>query len=393
MRITFLLGTRALGVALVVLLLSACATQLSIKPPKISSLSPLQTPGGELGAVAAASSVETPDLLGLSPEMRAFVDTYVNQRTQFQRLQTLHSSLRSQAFVGMKYDPEAGGTAAEAFDRGSANCLAYAHLFVSMARYAGLNARYLFFNLRPQWARHGDRVALRQHVNVLVELRKGAQYVVDIDPLQRDHIASARRLDDDEAFALYHGNLAMEALLNGEQEQAFSQAVRAIDLGAETDFLWVNLGAIYRRGGQDDAAEQSYLTALQLNPDSGSAMNNLSVLYLAQGDPLRSEQWQSKIAQHRQRNPYYHAYLGGQALEAGDPNQAIEHYRDAIALQDSDADFYYQLARVYFTLHQRPESIRYVEEAIARSRLVGEREEYQDFLRQLTEPALAQVQH
>jgi tetratricopeptide (TPR) repeat protein len=135
----------------------------------------------------------------------------------------------------------------------------------------------------------------------------------------------------------------------------------------------------------------SYLTALQLNSNSRSAMNNLAVLYRSMGDTQRSQYWRERVAAHRQRNPYYHVYLGELAEAEGNPDQAIAHYRQAIALKDSDAEFYYRLAKLYFSLHQRPESTRYVREAIERSRLVGEREEYQNFLRQLSEPSMAQL--
>jgi tetratricopeptide (TPR) repeat protein len=383
-------GAQRLLAGLMVLLLTACA-QHSQRSAEFSSLPPLQLPDKQWSAADAAASVTTPDLLGLSPAMREFGDRYVNRGHQFRRLQILHSSLRSPAFVDIRYDPVADGTAAEAFARGSANCLTYAHLFVSLARYAGLDARYLAFKLRPQWARHGQRVALSQHVNVLVKLRNGAKYVVDIDPINRGSIASAAVLDDEEAFALYHGNLAMDALLSERQTMAFAEAVRAVELSTNTDYLWVNLGAIYRQNGQNDAAEKSYLTALHLNPNSRSAMNNLAVLYESLGDVERSLQWRERVAAYRQRNPYYHIYLGELAEAEGNPDQAIAHYRQAIALKDSDAEFYYRLAKLYFSLHQRPESIRYVREAIERSRLVGEREEYQNFLRQLSEPSMAQL--
>ena len=384
-------GAQRLVAGLMVLLLAACTLQ-SERSAEFSSLPALQLPDGQWSAADAAASVQRPDLLGLSPAMREFGDRYVNRGSQLQRLQILHSSLRSSALVDIDYDPAADGTAAEAFDRGSANCLTYAHLFVSLARYAGLNAHYMAYKLRPQWSRHGERIALRQHVNVLVKLRTGQQFVVDIDPISRDRIASSGVLDDEEAFALYHGNLAMAALLADRQSLAFAEAVRAVELSTDTDYLWVNLGAIYRQSGQNDAAEQSYLTALHLNPDSRSAMNNLAVLYSSLGDPQRAQQWQTRVAEHRQHNPYYYAYLGELAQQAGDTDQAIEYYREAIALKDSDAEFYYRLAKLYFSLQQRPESIRYVREAIERSRLVGERERYQNFLRQLSEPSLAQLQ-
>lgn len=165
-------ASRFLSVGLVGLLLTACASQRP-QAPAISSFPALQTSTGEVSVPTALASASTPDLLGLSAQMRDFADRYVNFGSQRQRLLTLHSSLLSPGLVDIRYDPAADGTAAEAFARSTANCLSYAHLFVAMARYVGLDARYLDVSLRPEWARHGDRVALQQHINVVVKLRSG----------------------------------------------------------------------------------------------------------------------------------------------------------------------------------------------------------------------------
>jgi len=378
------------GAAIACLLLTACALH-SPRAPGVSSLDPLLSPAGELAGQAAAASVETPDLLGLSDEMRDFARRYLSHGSQRQRLLTLHRSLRSPALVDIRYDPGADGTAAQAFARGSANCLTYAHVFIAMARHIGLEARYLSVTLRPEWARHGDRVARRQHVNVVVSLRNGEQFVVDIDPIARDKIATADVLGDKQAFALYHSNLAMEALLDGQTANAFAHAARSIELASQMEALWVNLGAIYRLGGQPESARRSYEVALLLNPESGSAMNNLAVLYQAAGNLVASREWQSRAEAYRLRNPYYHINLGEQAESAGDIEAAIEHYKTAVSLKRWDAEFYFRLARVYHALQQQAESVRYARLAIEHSRLVGEREQYESFLRQISTPTLAQA--
>jgi Flp pilus assembly protein TadD len=362
-------------------LLAAC-TNLGARGPGIDELPPLQLPGAPLPPSEAMARTTTPPLLELNDEMREVVNRYVsgNQR---QRLRALHQSLQSPGMVGISYDPAADGTAAEVFDNGAANCLSYAHLFVAMARYAGLDARYLSVSLRPEWTRHGNQLALRKHVNITVRLRNGEEYVVDIDPVARSRVASADVLSDREAQALYHGNIAMDALLEGDLAGAFAEGVRAVDLGPGIDYLWVNLGAIYRQAGQDDAAESMYLTALEINPDSRSAMNNLAVLYHARGELAQSRYWETLIEERQQVNPFYHYSLGEIAESEGDLEAALSHYLDAIALKESEAEFYYRVARLYLRQDQREDSRRYVMMAIERASLVTEREEYSDFLREL----------
>lgn len=374
------------------LCLVACA-HYSSSTPNVAELPPLQLPDRTVTPEAAGAEVETPELLALTGDMRDFVDRYAGHGNQRQRLLTLHQSLRSPALLDIRYDAAADGTAAEAFDAGVANCLSYAHMFVALARYAGLKASYQSLALRPEWSRHGEQVALRRHVNVRVDLRNGEQYMVDIDPVSRDRIASAELLSEQEAAALFHANRAMDALLSKRPAAAYAQAVRALELAPGIDYLWVNLGAIYRQAGQSDAAEMAYKTALAVNPESPSAMNNLAVLYNLRGNLEESRLWEDRVRRHRERNPYHHYSQGEAAESAGDLDRALEHYRDAIRLKANDAEFYYRVARVYHARHQHEETVRYLEEAIKRSRLVGEREEYRAFLQKITDNDLARVEH
>ncbi len=375
---------------LVVVLLSACAHQGPGALP-VADIPPIVIDDGQLAPQTALATTDTPPLLELDAEMRAFVDRYVkgNQR---QRLQTLHRSLRSSAFVGIDYDPSADGTAAEVYHSGVANCLSYAHLFVAMARYAGLDARYLSVSLRPEWSRRGDQVALRKHVNVVVQLRNGEEYVVDIDPVPRERVASARVLRDKEAFALYHGNRAMQALFLQDRAGAYAEAVRALSLGGRIDYLWVNLGAIFRGAGQDEAAEAMYRRALALNPDSSTAMNNLAILYESRGQLEESRRWEERVRKHRKSNPFYHYYLGELAEAEGDSERALSHYLDAIDLQSTEAEFYFRVARLYRSMQRPLESRSYAEQAVLHSRLAGERKQYQLFLEQLTREGVVTAQ-
>jgi Flp pilus assembly protein TadD len=370
-------------------LLAGCAGS-PLFYPDVHGLEPLDTGTHRLTPTDALSMTTTPDLLALDQDMRDFARRYVHSiGTERQQLKTLQRSLLSPAMRGVEYAADADGTAAEVFRDRRANCLSYAHLFVAMARHVGLNASYHAMEMRPDWARHGERVARRQHVNVLVELRSGEQYLVDIDPVARTAVAGTRRISDAQAFALYHNNLAMEALLEDDTTVAYAEAVRALDLSGRTEYLWVNLGAIYRRAQQSAAAEESYVTALRLKPESSSAMNNLAVLYQADGRTEEARYWEEQVASYRRRNPYYHSFLGLEAARDGDYEGATRHYLEAISLKDEDADFYYQLGRLYYQLQQPDNSIRYLEKAIERARLRADRDTYRAFLAQVTEQRLA----
>lgn len=377
-RLNLKRGLYRAAVGFVVLCLSACVSPGGHRG-SVMEIPPLQIDGEYEFATATPSSPD--QLLALTDEMKAFSERYVSSgRSQRQRLNSLHASLRSDAMLGIEYEPGADGTAAEAFHSGLANCLSYAHLFVAMARYNGLDARYQSLSLRPQWTRHGDRISVRRHVNVVVRLRGGEEFMVDIDPVQRSRVTRADTLSDGDAAALYDNNMAMDSLFRDDLNAAYSSAVVAVRQSPQIDYLWVNLGAIFSRSGQLGAAEQAYMQALELNPESDSAMNNLVILYAEMGDQLRAEQWAQKIERYRQINPYYHALLGEQAVAEGDLPAALEHYQAAVRLKDADAELYFQLGKLYVDLNQLTEGVRYLRLAVEHSTLISERKSYQSFL-------------
>ncbi len=370
-------------------LLQACSANLGPRPD-LGSISPLyQHPGGP-NAELAARAVPSPDLLAMSPEMKEFVDRYVRSAPTYrQRLRMLHSSLRANGMLDIDYDPAADGTAREVFESGTANCLSYAHLFVAMARYAGLNANYHMLKLRPEWSRHGDHIALRQHVNVLVKLGPNQKYMVDIDPVRRSAIADSGIIDDVVARGLHYNNLAMTQLFKENLAPAYLNSVRALELSPGTDFLWINLGAIYSRAGNDGASEQAYRSALTLNPASPSAMNNLMVLHERRGETELADHWESQITHHRKRNPYYHAYLGELAQEKGEFQQARRHFQAAIKRKQDDAELYFLLGKVYLDLDLLEQAIESLQLAVDTARLVSRRTAYQALLDQLIGQSVA----
>jgi Flp pilus assembly protein TadD len=383
------------GLGLVVAGFLFCATLLAcsttgLSTAALSDLAPLQVEGGMLPVEAVAELAPTPDLLAVDEEMREFVALYAgDEGSHRRRLMMLHRAIRGGGTLNLQYDPFAEGTAREVFHGGAANCLSYANLFVAMAREAGLDARYQWLEVRPQWTRMGERIALRLHVNVVVHLPRGGQYMVDIDPLPSRDITGSQEISDRDAQALYHNNIAMNALAQEDTEQAWIHAVRALQLSPATPHLWVNLGAIYRLAGQHREAERSYLYALQLDPWGRSAMTNLEVLYRLEGREAERSHWAQRVERYRETNPYYHAWLGDQAGESHDWRRALEHYEEALDLSPQDARLLYAAGLIHYQLDNFKAAERYIERAIDSATLRSEIETYRAQLEEVKRSQVA----
>ncbi|MDG1945665.1 MAG: tetratricopeptide repeat protein [Halioglobus sp.] len=356
----------------------------------VSHLPPLPL-GDQLVAVADVQArVPTPDLLALNEDMREFVQRYTEGvGRDRERLMMLHRAIRGPATLGIQYDSQAQGTAQDVFYRGSANCLSYAALFIALAREADLNANYQWLEVRPQWTQEGERVMVRRHVNVVVQLPRMERYMVDIDPQPSRDIAGSVQMSDADAQAVHHSNIAMEALASGDTEQAWLQGVRALQLSPGLAHLWVNLGVVYRSNGQHDEAERSYLYALQLDSKERSAMNNLVVLYAMQGREDEHNYWERRVAKYRDANPYYHAWLGDRAAKDEDWKTAASFYEKAVALSPQESQLLSALAESHAQLDEPETALVYLQRAIEFATLQSERFGYQQQLDAMQRERLA----
>jgi len=368
------------GILAGLLLLTACAAH-PVAHRSLADLPPLQIGPAGVAAVDIASDVPVPDLLAVDGSMRDFVERYAGgARTQRQRLLSLHQALIGSGALGLQYDPFGEGSASEVFHRGTANCLGYANLFVALAREAGLDAHYQWLDVRPQWTRLGERAVLGLHVNVLVTLRSGEKFMVDIDPPPAREVTGTTAIRDAGAQALYLGNLAVDALGEGDLPRAFSHTVRALQIAPRMPHLWINLGAIYRQAGQHREAENAYLYALQLDPSAHSAMTNLVLLYQLEDRPQAAAVWEQRVAAYREANPYYHAWLGDEAQAAGDARRALRHYDRAVELAPRDSQLRFARGRIHYDLGQLEAAEADMEQAIEGARLRSDVESYRQVL-------------
>ncbi|WP_202962388.1 transglutaminase domain-containing protein [Congregibacter litoralis] len=375
--------------SLLLMLLAGCTTapQWAFD---LRDVPPLKLDGQLYSYDPDSPDLKDPGILQVTPEMREFVEAYTgDSNNSHNKLMSLHRAIKGQGALAMHYDPFADGTAAQAFARGSANCLSYAHMFTALAREAGLNARYQWIEVRPEWHRMGERVAVRLHVNVQVKMRDSTEYMVDIDPLNRNEVAGARLMSDREGFALYYNNLAMNALADDRPVFAWKQLVRGLHQAPGLSQLWVNLGAIYRYAGQYPEAEQAYFHALEIDDSDRSAMNNLVVLYELQGRSNEQHYWEDRLERYRNLNPYYHASLGDVAMEEEDWETAYDHYAEAAKMQPDDGLLIYSKGLAAHQLGKIDEAEHLISRAIEKAAFQVEKQRYRVQLKIIREEQAA----
>ncbi|MDA8752835.1 tetratricopeptide repeat protein, partial [Halieaceae bacterium] len=217
------------------------------------------------------------------------------------------------------------------------------------------------------------------------------RFMVDIDPLPSRDVADTRLISDRDAEALYHNNIAMEAFAEEDLETAWVQMVKALQLSPNMQQLWVNIGAIYRRSGQLEAAERSNFQALVYDRNDRSAMNNLVILYEEMGREAEKAYWVERVERYRDANPYYHAWLGDKAAEEGDWASAREHYDEALERKPGDSRLLYAGGLIRYQLDDLGGATAFITEAMEAATLRGDVETYRVQLEAVRRAQLAET--
>jgi len=322
------------------------------------------------------------DLLEITPRMQRFLDQYVTgYESSDMRRELLTLALMDTSMLGFHYDARRTFTARQAFETRSGNCIAFASLFVALAREAGLNARFHEVLIPPEWSREDETLIVTRHINVAVSSPQG-YYQVDISKEDLRRVMRKRILGDREALALYYNNLAMEALFDSDLATAHAYLVKAIETAPRLADAWSNLGVVLSRNGQRDDAETAYLTALGIDGSERSAMVNLYGLYMAQERHQEAEALRRQVERYRRENPYYLLALSDRALEERKFEESISLLSRAIEKKEDEHLLHFAMARTQYLSGREDEA----ESSLLRARELAPeylRENYSRPLREL----------
>nr|WP_010133684.1 transglutaminase domain-containing protein [Microbulbifer agarilyticus] len=225
-----------------------------------------------------------PELLAVSAEMKAFVDSIDPSLSPNQRMRRILRTLRQQRFY-MDYDLDTTATAAEAFSQRRGNCISFAAMIVALAREVGVPAHFNQVHApKERRATRSDsgRVLVENILHINAEISYGwSTRIVEMNFEPRSHYRHAE-LSDEEVQVLYLNNLALGAARDGDFSTAIGIAREALTLSPESSVVWNTLGYLYRRQGSLELAELSYTRAIALDDTNISAKRNLQRVYQLQ---------------------------------------------------------------------------------------------------------------
>jgi len=287
------------------------------------------------------------DILEMTPEMKAFLDSYVDDTfNRYARMKRLLYAVMGEGKFELVYDDKTH-TAPETFQHQGGNCLSFTNMFVAMARYLGIHASFQEVDIPPDWSQAGQSFLFSQHVNVHVDLGADTIRIIDFNIYNFNHSYERRVISDQRARAHYFSNIGVEQMLDGESAVAYANFRQALIEDSTFSPAWINLGILHRREGYLDFAETSYLQALEVDNYNLIALSNLASLYEQEGMTERAESYRSMVRSHRMNNPYYRYQLAQAAVIDGDYQDAINHLKFAIRKREGEDRFYFLMSLSY----------------------------------------------
>jgi tetratricopeptide (TPR) repeat protein len=298
------------------------------------------------------------DIFALSPEMRAFVhdnpDFRLLVRRQGER-QALIDALYAKPLLQLDYDSATTRNAAEAFAARSGNCLSLVIMTAALAKELQLPVRFQTIYTEDFWSRSGNLYFVAGHVNLTLGMplrsATNAFTIVEPDMLMIDFVRPEalrghRRIEVDEStiIAMYYNNRAAEMLEEGDVDSAYWWARAAVL--QQSHFLagFNTLAVVYRRHGDDPAAEAALREVLRLEPDNIQALSNLVLVMRDLHRNAEADQLQAKVTELQPYPPFKYFDLGVEAMKEGKFAKARDLFKKEVARSAFYHEFHFWLA-------------------------------------------------
>lgn len=315
--------------------------------------------------------------LVITDEMRAFVEPDIakvkNERAR------VHALIRKLAVEGYYSDTYVDGltqSAAATFTSKKGNCLSYTHMFIALARAAGLDARYELVNAPPTYIANEGVLVHLVHIRlrVLLPSRLYRERYVSID-FNRHSVKEfqGRVVSDQFARSLHYANDAVEYWRSGDNNLAFAYIGHAIKLAPKHPDHWVNLATFYKRLGLSEEALQINRYALSL--DKSHVVALAGILEHAQGAEF--VRLKTKVERRRAKNPYYQFALAQRAFEYSQMAEALFFIDRSLALERRNHRFFELKGSILKSLNNYEEAYSSYENALNFAKTPAEKQRYQ----------------
>lgn len=381
-------SSMSLLLATVALTLSGCSLLSPQSQLRITDPSDLLVDAYFVDELEELPSIDQPSLFELPANYQQDLDRIIaTTDSEYERYRKMRSWIYRH-FRDYDFDVTETYSLGQLNTNRKINCLSFSAMFVAAARYVDVPADFQLVLAPPYWDKNGDNWINNQHINITGKLEVGEDYIdqrfnkisafnsigssqfvwsivgasgfsgslrytADINPAVLSINSGRKKITEQQVTSLFYSNKSIEALLDQDLPLAYVYTKHALEADPDSSIAWNNLGVLYARVDKQNFSIAAYQRAIALDDKMYSAKSNLANSYRASGQERQAALIELEIESFRNQNPYYHSALAESSIATGDFQDAMEHLQEAVAYKRNEHFFYHQLAVVNQQLGDR----------------------------------------
>ena len=266
--------------------------------------------------------------------------------------------------LGLTYANDKTRTVAEVWNDRKANCLSLTAFYVAACRAIQVDVKFADSVGVSHWVRRGGLIYHERHVVAVLPINVIDSMVADFSGEPRIGVHRIKYISEARFRALFHSNRAVEFLQAGDNAGARKEADASLAEDASSGIGWNISGVVSQAMGDDRGAEVAFRKALEVDPSDGAACGNMEELCRVEGRTAEAASFRDMGMKLRDKDPYFHAFMAKENLDAGRVDEAVAQIERALKLQRMEPDFYLILAQAQLDRGQKDEAEKTVEKAI-----------------------------
>lgn len=226
------------------------------------------------------------------------------------------------------YERTADFTAEQVFhDTRHANCLSFTHLFVSLARAAGIRAHYVDVR-HDEVLSEENLVVSNRHICAGIN-DGGMFYLLDFDTRPEKTYRMFRIISDIEALANHYNNLAINSYNSNRSRlnESLEMLEKALRIKPDFSRAHNNRGVLLHIKGNVDEAELSFRKALEYDTQLHEANTNLAGVLLSRNALNEALHFAQQAVRARPDNVHYQMRLAMIHFYLMDYDRAYRSFR------------------------------------------------------------------
>lgn len=285
-------------------------------------------------------------------------------------------------------------TASNAMAKNSGNCMSLAILTTAFSRLIDVEMDYQKMHSLPVYEKHGNVLLSSSHVQSILydpsflpddkfSYLSRPSIIIDYFP-QEDNLRS-KIINGNKFLSMFYINKASEFYIENDFDSAFFYTKKAYRLDVESVSAMNLLALLHKKKGDEDTAEQLYLSAMKSKDNNISILDNYVNLLKGQGRFKRANFIKQRIENIYDPNPYHWLEKAQFAVLKREYNDAERFYRKVIKLAPYVKQAYLELHEVYLLQDKKKQAITMLQQSLLWLHEPKQKRKYKKQLYQLSQ--------